>query len=869
VHRTDAAALVALAIITMLVAWNRLSFDAWLTRFDLYTFFLPWYTFLGERLRDFAVPGWNPHLFSGTPFAGDPESGWMYLPAMLAFALLSAASAFKAMVAAQLAIVALTTYAFARTLGMGAPAALVAAVLYLTGPFLHWNTYCCLIFSQFATWIPLALLGIELALRTERWPYSLAGWGLGGLAVSQMLAGWVGEGWLYAMLLPAAYTVYRALLSPPRPGIPFVTRLLRGAATGVAVLGLGLALGAAGLLPRLAVNAETNLAGGDYSQLGSSGVLNPPWTLRYLLVQVLGEGTGYHYRAAAFGGAAIILSLLAIFLVRGRFAVPFFAALTLIALILTLDTTPLHLLFYLIPRYREFHDHDAWRVIALAAIGPAMLSGAAIVSLPSWRGRRDLLPVVVLPLLLLIAVTVALWRDGTFLGWPPLIAAAVTTALVAVVVMAPAESRSRGVEESSRRRQDGKTASHLVGATPASPEPEPAWPGWPSPPPPDGPHPLPPLPLRWERGIANSPDRLAWVMGALILAVAFVQPAGLELSGSWLGWPRDPLREARWRPDQGSAAALATEISPPDSNGAGAFLQAQVAASGPFRYAGYAGFGYTGDKMGWKNYMERRYEPNIQAILVNGRPIYLGLFDIQGYNPLHLSRYDEFMTALNNARQDYHTAFLLPSAGSPLLDLLDVRYLLVDATLPQDREDVAALTAGRHEVFRTPEVVVYERDVPLPHAWIVHDVRPAARGEALAPLASRAVDPYQTAFVEGTPPATAAPVDPAAESARVTRYSPDALTIETNAAAPVLLVVSEVYESGWKASVDGAAVPILATDHALRGVPLPAGAHTVELRYQPLSLTIGLPLSLITAAAMLVVFVIAGWTALMGRSGRP
>ena len=176
----DAVALGVLAIITILVAWNRLSFDAWLTRFDLYTFFLPWYAFLGERLRSLAIPGWNPHLFSGTPFAGDPESGWMYLPAMLTFALLSAASAFKAMVAVQLAVAALSTYALARGLGMGALAALIAAVLYLTGPFLHWNTYCCLIFSQFATWLPLALLGIELGLRSERWPHRLAGWCLAG-----------------------------------------------------------------------------------------------------------------------------------------------------------------------------------------------------------------------------------------------------------------------------------------------------------------------------------------------------------------------------------------------------------------------------------------------------------------------------------------------------------------------------------------------------------------------------------------------------------------------------------------------------------------------------------------------------------------
>src|SRR5690349_12846115 len=88
-RQPDGVALAVLAVLTAFVTWNRLAFDGWLTRLDLFTFFLPWYTFLGERLRAFDVPAWNPHLFSGAPFAGDPESGWMYVPAMLAFALLS------------------------------------------------------------------------------------------------------------------------------------------------------------------------------------------------------------------------------------------------------------------------------------------------------------------------------------------------------------------------------------------------------------------------------------------------------------------------------------------------------------------------------------------------------------------------------------------------------------------------------------------------------------------------------------------------------------------------------------------------------------------------------------------------------------
>jgi hypothetical protein len=318
-----------------------------------------------------------------------------------------------------------------------------------------------------------------------------------------------------------------------------------------------------------------------------------------------------------------------------------------------------------------------------------------------------------------------------------------------------------------------------------------------------------------------------------------------------------------------AAPTLVREVQRTDPDGAGAFLQAQLAASGPFRYAGYGGFGYPGDEARRQNYMERRFDPAIQALLVNGRPIYLGLYDIQGYNPLQLSRYVEFMTALNGATQDYHTAFLLPTGTrSPLLDLLDVRYVLIDATLPRFRDDVAALTAGSREVFRTPSVIVYERAPTPSHAWIVHDVRTVARGEALPLLTSGTIDPYRTALVEGPAPPSEAPPAFTVETARVTAYEPDTLTIATTSAAPGLLVVSEIYASGWSATVDGGAVPVLPADHALRGIPLPAGEHTVVLRYEPASLRLGLAISGVAWGTMLLAFVAAAWSR-AGGHGAP
>lgn len=57
--------------------------------------------------------------------------------------------------------------------------------------------------------------------------------------------------------------------------------------------------------------------------------------------------------------------------------------------------------------------------------------------------------------------------------------------------------------------------------------------------------------------------------------------------------------------------------------------------------------------------------------------------------------------------------------------------------------------------------------------------------------------------------------------------------IATYGKGNALLVVSERYEGGWRARVDGAEVPILPVDGLILGVPVPEGEHVVEIRYMP------------------------------------
>jgi hypothetical protein len=790
---SDFVATLGLAVAVALGLANRFAFDGWLARFDLYTFFVPWYAHLGERLRAGDLPGWNPHLFSGTPFAGDPESGWMYLPAMVAFTLFPVLAGFKAMAVIHLTIAGAGSYLLARRLGMGPGGALVAAMAFVTAPLLQWNTYCCLVLNQFTVWMPLLLLGAEMALRQSDARRAGPGVVLAGFALSQMFGGWVGQGWLLAPLLLAAWIAARGL-----PGgmerADFLTRLLRCAIVGAGIIGLGLGLGAAGILPRLDVNLQSNLAVAGYEQHGAEGILNPPWTVQHLLAQLM--GSAYERRSAAVSGAVLVLACLAPFLARRRFAVPFWTWLVLAATILTLGTTPLHLIAYLIPGFRSLHEHDAWRIYALTPLGFAMLAGAAAEALPEWRGRRARAPLLALPILVMaFAAWWVLPAEG-WVGWEPLAAGAAATLVGLWVVLAPVRSPAAGAAGRSLR-----------GAS------------------------------------------------AALAVLVFAQPVGLELTSSRLGWPPAPTWERHWNPEPVVMESLRAEIAPTDPSGVGAFLQERLAEDGPFRYVGYGGVLFPGSGQP-ANYMARRFEPGIRAILVNGRPMFLGLYETQGYNPIELARYAEFVAAMNGADQDYHTAYLLPSGvSSPLLDLLSARYVVVDAAIPPERADIVALREGRREVFRTDLAYVFERDPAPRHAWVVHDSQVVPRDQALDLLASGAVDPYAVALLEEAGPELGVPDVGASSTARVEENAADELTVTVEAAAPGLLVVSEAWTRGWNATVNGEPTPVLPVHGWLRAVPVPAGASVVEMRYDPLSLRAGIAItaaSVVAALAMLV-----------------
>lgn len=660
------------------------------------------------------------------------------------------------------------------------------------GPYLYGQTQYATAACQVATWIPLGLIAIEISLRTTRALTMAAGWALAGLAVSQMAAAWPGQGLMNGLLFLGSWLAYRALFSPPAGTRSRVRRLLVAGATGLAMLAIGIALGAAGLLPRLAINAHSSIPNGDYSAVIGGDYEAERHSLLTLLRETFIDRV--QYRPLSLSIVVIMLAILAVLLARRRYAVPYFAGVVIVSSLLTMPDNPVHWLFNLIPEFQKIHEHSPRRMIWVTSLAPSMLAGAAVQVLPAWKGRKWAVHYALTPLAIVTLVGIYVAAHGWWYNEWLILGALLTTVLVLFLIL-----------------PDRRIPARLRGYTPR-----------------------------------------AALIG--LMALAIVTPIARDVATSLIGPHGESVRYlARTDSYQES---IDTYLARTDPGGAGEFLQEQEAHSAPFRYAGYAGRGYSGE---FDSYSGRRLEPGVIAVLTSGRPARLGLDGIQGYSPNHLNYYVEYFDAMNGASQDYHwlDAFSTPLVRSPLLDMLNVRYIVVDLTINPYRADVMSIAETRREVFRNEVVVVYENAAAFPRAWVVHDVRPNNDGEGLAQLANGSVDGRAVAFVDGPLPEVSPPAPGAVESVTITGQENNRMTAVVTASAPGLAVFSEVYEEGWKAWVDGEPVDVLRTDHALRGVPVGPGEHMVEFRYEPESIQIGLWISGVSGAGVLFIFALA------------
>jgi hypothetical protein len=172
----------------------------------------------------------------------------------------------------------------------------------------------------------------------------------------------------------------------------------------------------------------------------------------------------------------------------------------------------------------------------------------------------------------------------------------------------------------------------------------------------------------------------------------------------------------------------------------------------------------------------------------------------------------------------------------------------------------------------SPESVVAR--APLLHRLVV--TNPAARPrvafrrwrcvasleEAQAVLAASTFDLDGTAVLECPGGASGeSSSGPASGEVRLVSVEPERVEIAVEARTPGALVLADAFYSGWSASVDGAPVPILPANVAVRAVRLAPGAHRVAFVFR----TPGLRAGLVLSAATLLLGAAFGLAGALGR----
>lgn len=170
-------------------------------------------------------------------------------------------------------------------------------------------------------------------------------------------------------------------------------------------------------------------------------------------------------------------------------------------------------------------------------------------------------------------------------------------------------------------------------------------------------------------------------------------------------------------------------------------------------------------------------------------------------------------------------------------------------------EQVADLLSVRWAIGRDTlgQWAFLPRPTAYPMAWLVHSARNVPDDRVVTVMQNdTTIDYHTTAVIEEEPPFQLGAADPS-DSIAVTLYTNDKIRYVTHCAQPALAVLSEIYYPAWNAYVDGERVPLLRANYCLRAVPIPAGSHTVELRYESAEFTKG---SLVTTASLAAVVVL-------------
>ncbi|MFH1074755.1 MAG: YfhO family protein [Candidatus Firestonebacteria bacterium] len=244
---------------------------------------------------------------------------------------------------------------------------------------------------------------------------------------------------------------------------------------------------------------------------------------------------------------------------------------------------------------------------------------------------------------------------------------------------------------------------------------------------------------------------------------------------------------------------------------------------------------YQDDRRHMNGYPYNKYIKDVKNILHDNYGVMCGIECSEVYDPMRISRQDKYFGCLMGQKS---------ARESPLLNLANIKYLLSRQKIQEE---------GFIERAEFGGVKIYENQKVLPRAFVVYNTENAPdSNESFHKVSAKEFLPSETAVIEGEDTEFLKSKGKKSTSAGAVYVSANKVRVNYNAPAPGILVLLDSYYPGWEAYVDGVSGKILRTNYMFRGVLVPAGVHTVEFIYKPVSFRTGVAVSLLTFVFLLL-----------------
>ncbi len=762
------------------------------------------------------MPTWLPNQFGGVPFASDPQSGWMYLPAMLLFTILPAARAMEWFIVLQPILAGLGVYWFLRHEGLGQPASTFGG-LALALPIAASGLVLSMPFAGTLAWTAMTLAAASGLVRARK-PSAIAGWlALTAFFWTQIAAAHLTDGLLIGTAVLAVYLVARTAEGIRRHERTFARAVvLAGALVGALVV-----LSAAAWLPRLDLIPRTAIGMG----YGAMGRLSNRLTGMYSLPPLAVHGLGPWWPTAFarglggyLGAAAILIVPVAFLSKRFRWPAIGFALLAVVGWILNLDVfiTSLHVRRIATSLgIGELWLRDPSRFRYLVLLTFAILAGYGLqVWLDAGRRAAD------------TSEDDARAGARRQLWW----LAPGAVVFVAGPLLAGASLRAY--------------VPFLIGAAYAVP-----------------------LLYFGARGRA-----WAGPMLALLLAVELTT---FGIIGQYGPPPVTKAQGLTLIYDPGLGSAFAKLHAPALDPGAyltpgpiGVALQDR-AADGE-RYLSFDRRIAVGSSRGFLSHQADTLWPAYE----NGRSIMFDLNEIQGYSPIQLQRYWRLVRASNTVPIFFNSA-TFQSANPAVLRLFGVGTVITPTSQGPPAPPPPCTPGASCSSWPAPRRIAMEGNFTLwsvPWAEPRASFVPASNSRTVTPAQSLhavldpSFDPAATVLFEGSGSSAGSATGSATGTgtggtggtgtATYGEQDPEHVVATTDSNAPGWLVVRNVDDRNWRATVDGRPAPVRQADYLMQAVAVPAGHHVVALTYRDPAIGLGVA---VTVAGWLLLLSVIWW----------